>query len=89
MFENRVTAHSGRVGLASELTSRSASTTDARWKLENIENGGALLRWGKRRNAVQSHATCRTSNSPTRESGRICLSTAVGLCRHVDDQPLS
>ena len=26
--ESRVTAHSGRVGLASELTSRSASTTD-------------------------------------------------------------
>ena len=26
--ESRVTAHSGRVGLASELTSRGASTTD-------------------------------------------------------------
>ena len=26
--ERRVTAHSGRVGLASELTSRGASTTD-------------------------------------------------------------
>ena len=26
--ESRVTAHSGRIGLASELTSRSASTTD-------------------------------------------------------------
>ena len=27
-IERRVTAHSGRVGLASELTSRGASTTD-------------------------------------------------------------
>ena len=40
-----VTAHSGRVGLASELTSRGASTTDVmlagNWKDE--PDGGALL----------------------------------------------
>ena len=46
--QRRVTAHSGRVGLASELTSRGASTTDvdARRQLENKSHGGALLRRG-------------------------------------------
>ena len=38
--ENRVTAHSGRVGLASELTSRGASTTDVmlagNWKTSRM-----------------------------------------------------
>ena len=38
--ESRVTAHSGRVGLASELTSRGASTTDVRlagnWKTSRM-----------------------------------------------------
>ena len=46
--ESRVTAHSGRVGLASELTSRGASTTDVmlagNWKTSL--HGGALLRRG-------------------------------------------
>ena len=46
-----VTAHSGRVGLASELTSRGASTTDVmlagNWK--TIPDGGALLGRGDRR----------------------------------------
>ena len=46
-----VTAHSGRVGLASELTSRGASTTDVmlagNWK--NEPDGGALLGRGDRR----------------------------------------
>ena len=43
--EARVTAHSGRVGLASELTRRGASTTDVMLagKLEGLSNGGALL----------------------------------------------
>ena len=44
--EGRVTAHSGRVGLASDLTSRGASTTDVmlagNWKTSR--NGGPLLR---------------------------------------------
>ena len=49
-LERRVTAHSGRVGLASELTSRGGVDyrRDARRQLENIENGGALLRRGNR-----------------------------------------
>ena len=38
--ESRVTAHSGRVGLASELTSRGASTTDVmlagNWKTSRM-----------------------------------------------------
>ena len=38
--ERRVTAHSGRVGLASELTSRGASTTDVmlagNWKTSRM-----------------------------------------------------
>ena len=38
--ENRMTAHSGRVGLASELTSRGASTTDVmlagNWKTSRM-----------------------------------------------------
>ena len=38
--ERRVTAHSGRVGLASELTSRGASTTDV--ILEARADGGRL-----------------------------------------------
>ena len=45
-LERRVTAHSGRVGLASELTRprRVDYRRNARRKLENLENGGALLR---------------------------------------------
>ena len=39
-LESRVTAHSGRVGLASELTSRGASTTDVmlagNWKTSRM-----------------------------------------------------
>ena len=39
-LERRVTAHSGRVGLASELTSRGASTTDVmlagNWKTSRL-----------------------------------------------------
>ena len=39
-IERRVTAHSGRVGLASELTSRGASTTDVmlagNWKTSRM-----------------------------------------------------
>ncbi len=39
-IERRVTAHSGRVGLASELTSRGASTTDlmlaGNWKTSRM-----------------------------------------------------
>ena len=39
-LERRVTAHSGRVGLASELTSRGASTTDVmlagNWKTSRM-----------------------------------------------------
>ena len=49
--EPRVTAHSGRVELASELTSRGASTTDVmlagNWKTSRM--GGALLGRGDRR----------------------------------------
>ena len=48
-LERRVTAHSGRVGLASELTSRGASTTDVmlagNWKTSKMvahySEGGA------------------------------------------------
>ena len=44
--ESRVTAHSGRVGLASELTSRGCvdHRRYARWKLEDQPHGGPLLR---------------------------------------------
>ena len=42
--EPRVTAHSGRVGLASELTSRGASTTDVmlagNWKTSRMVYSG-------------------------------------------------
>ena len=46
-----MTAHSGRVGLASELTSRGASTTDVMLagELEDDPDGGALLGRGDRR----------------------------------------
>ena len=56
--ESRVTAHSGRVGLASELTSRGASTTDVmlagNWKTSRMV---AHYSAGATRNAVPSHAT--------------------------------
>ena len=44
-IEARVTAHSGRVGLASELTARGASTTEVMLarQLENRPHGRALL----------------------------------------------
>ena len=44
-IEARVTAHSGRVGLASELTARGASTTEvhAGRQLENRPHGRSLL----------------------------------------------
>ena len=47
----RVTAHSGRVGLASELTARGASHDrgDARRELENRPHDGPLQRLGHRR----------------------------------------
>ena len=49
--ESRVTAHSGRVGLASELTSRGASTTDVmlagNWKTSRMV--APLFCWGDRR----------------------------------------
>ena len=58
-IESRVTAHSGRVGLASELTSRGASTTDVmlagNWKTSRMvahyysagatAERGAVARW--------------------------------------------
>ena len=46
--ESRVTAHSRGVGLAWELTSRGASTTDvdARWQLEHLMEGSALTSAG-------------------------------------------
>ncbi len=48
--EAQVTAHSGRVGLASELTSRGASTTDVMLAgLEDEPAGGALLGRADRR----------------------------------------
>ena len=49
--ERRVTAHSGRVGLASELTARRRvhHRRDARRELEDLEDGGALLGRGHRR----------------------------------------
>ena len=49
--DRRVTAHSGRVGLASELTSRGASTTDVMLagSLENPADGGTLQRRRNRR----------------------------------------
>ena len=61
--ESRVTAHSGQVGLASELTSRGASTTDVmlagNWKTSR--------RWrtilpGRPRNAVPWRATCNRAS---------------------------
>ena len=44
-IEARVTAHSGRVGLASELTARGASTTEVMLarQLENRPHGRSLL----------------------------------------------
>ena len=52
--EPRVTAHSGRVGLASELTSRGASTTDVMLAgtLEDEPDGRALLGRADRRAAA-------------------------------------
>ena len=50
-IEGRITGHSGRVGLASELTTRGASITenDARRRLENRPPGRPLQRRGHRR----------------------------------------
>ena len=50
-LDRRVTAHSGRVGLASELTSRRGvdDRRDARRQLEDLENGGPLRRRCDRR----------------------------------------
>ena len=64
--EHRVTAHSGRVGRASELTSRRASTTDVmlagNWKTSR--DGRALLRRRDRRARVT-----RTRSRPGRSVG--------------------
>ena len=64
----RVTAHSGRVGLASELTSRGPSTTDVilagNW--EDEPDGGALLGGSDRRTRGDG-ADGRTT--PARSSG--------------------
>ena len=53
-LDNRVTAHSGRIGLASELTSRGASTTGVmlagNWKTSRMV---ALFPPERRQNAVQ------------------------------------
>ena len=89
--ESRVTAHSGRVGLASELTSRGASTTDVRTPLlvsrrgpaaadpdvlRRLEVGEASAgRGGRRRDPGESHG--RTP--PSRERP---LRASVRAARH-------
>ena len=59
LAKGRHLVHCGRVGLASELTSRGASTTDVmragNW--EDLTDGGALTPPGRRRNAVPSRAS--------------------------------
>ena len=64
--ESRVTAHSGRVGLASQLTSRGASTTDVmlagNWKTSRMVahySAGATAERG----AVARYLYCRTDGS--------------------------
>ena len=85
VVESRVTAHSGRVGLASELTSRGASTTDVmlRRQLEDQPHGGALLRRCNR-----GARCCRTvpvsrTRRPRRTGSRPTLEQACGQARRV------
>ena len=67
-IESRVTAHSGRVGLASELTSRGASTTDvmldvmSRRQLKDQPHGRALQRGRDRRARRRSALLVRESS---------------------------
>ena len=60
-IEARLTAHSGRVGLASELTARGASTTEVMLcrQLENRPHGRSLTRRARPLNAGPSESICR------------------------------
>ena len=66
-IEARVTAHSGRVGLASELTARGASTTEVmlagNWK--NRPHGRALLGGRDRRTRGPSESICKGGDGTT------------------------
>ena len=68
--EGRVTAHSGRVGLASELTSRGASTTDDRIGLLNVLLAAGVKDGVSRAirtlRAGEGEQECRTEAGPSR-----------------------
>ena len=83
--DRRVTAHSGRVGLASELTSRGASTTDVmlagNWKTSRMvahysagatAERGAVARYfvGARRSKTDGFPVARPDRPPP--NGSVC-----------------
>ena len=88
-LERRVTAHSGRVGLASELTSRGASTTENRgwWSLvlRSVIREGAkwhLYTVGRKRSCHANPDACRPERCGVRGSPRRdCTLHARQFCR--------